>query len=476
MKKLSKLFCIFSSFLMLTACNLINPEGRHEGYEEYFTEEKKYSKFTDINKLNEEIFKKAYFWSNPIDNDNYTCYITSKSHFIYIYKNSKKVMCSFQSGGTLTVEEDEEGKMSAKTDRYVIIDEKGNKTGSNNQVDRSNIEIQKDSSGWLFFFNEKYLVYVTNDYKNFYICEDNTNVFNGINNSTKLMTDDEFLTNALTILGKEERVTLPAPSTGEYEIWAGIDYYNDHPSHYSAYIAGVSPQEYVDVLKENGFTVNRSFEDEFYTFYGKNGGYWYCYDSKMEMKVILKYQDYLYTNNVGKTFGPSKNTVVWFYTIKDAKPKTITKSEETDWSESDKQTMAKWYDGTIDASKIPFPQIAKSYYVPSITMLAHEGLMDGTLKYHSECYNIYDDSPIYFLDGYDQKLEAAGFHKYVPSYDLNDSKQRSEFRNTEDSKYIECFINDVEDIAVKYYYDINQGNTIRVFKKSEMKSWLQDEK
>ena len=138
--------------------------------------------------------------------------------------------------------------------------------------------------------------------------------------------------------------------------------------------------------------------------------------------------------------------------------------------------MAEWYDGLIDATKVPFPQIAKSYGVTKIMSYAHEGLMDGTLKLHSQCYNITDNSPVYFLDGYDQKLEAAGFHKYVPAYDLSTFEGRSAFQKIEECKYVECFINDEEDIAVKYYFDVINGNTVRVFKKSEMKSWLQDEK
>ena len=75
---------------------------------------------------------------------------------------------------------------------------------------------------------------------------------------------------------------------------------------------------------------------------------------------------------------------------------------------------------------------------------------------------------------YDEILEANGFHKYVPNYDLSNPDEKLAFFNTEESKYVNCFINQEKDIAIKYYFDIHNGNTIRVFKLSEMKSWLTD--
>ena len=474
MRKFKKLALISLISFALTGCSILKSVSGSDGYEDYFTNELKFKKFTDVSDLNKVIFNDAYFWDETTESNNYSCYHTAKRHFIFVYKNEKQISCSFQSGGRLTIKE-KDGALQAYTDEFIYIDEEGNKS-LGTEENQKNIEIAKYDDGWLFFAYQKNLVFVTKDYKSFYICEDNTKVFVGKDGSKKTIADSELLNNSLAKLGKEKRVELPAPSSGEYEIWGGLSYYKEKPSHYDAYIAGVSPQEYVEVLKQNGFTVNRSYEDDFYTFYGENGGYWLAYDSKMEIKVILKYQDYLYTNALGKTFGPSKNTVIWLYHILDASPKTCSKSTKTDWDDYDKATMANWYDGSVDATLVPFPQIGGGYMVPSMTSYAHEGLMDGTLKLHSECYNVTDLSPVYFLDGYDEKLEAAGFHKYVPSYDLSTNEGRTAFKEDENCKYIECYINNEADIAVKYYFDINNGNTVRIFKKGEMKSWLQDEK
>ena len=145
-----------------------------------------------------------------------------------------------------------------------------------------------------------------------------------------------------------------------------------------------------------------------------------------------------------------------------------------DWDSFDKENMSQWYDGTIDATKIPFIPLSENYYVPSIKSLARSNALDGTLAYHHECYNITDNSSKYFLDGYDQILEENGYHKYEPNYDLSNPDEKSAFFNTEESKYINCYINEEEDIAIKYYFDVINGNTIRVFKLSEMQSWLVD--
>ena len=475
MNKISKFLCCSVATLLLTGCNILNSvTNSSDSYEQYFTDELHFKKFTDVSELNKEIYDKAYFWDEASETEKYTCYYTAKRNFIYVYKNEKKILCSFQNGGSLTVQE-KDGAFKASTDEFVVMDEEGNKS-EGNPDNYKNIQMAKYDDGWLFYMFEKNLIFISKDYMAFYVCEDNTKTFVGKDGNTKIIPDSDLLTSALEKLGKEKRVELPAPSTGQYEIWGGLSYYKEKPSHYDAYIAGVSPQEYVEVLKKNGFTVNRSYEDDFYTFYGTNGGYWTAYDSKMEIKIILKYQDYLYTSPLGKTYGPTKNTVIWFYHILDASPKACTKSTATDWSDYDKTAMAKWYDGSVDATLVPFPQISEGYMVPSIMSYAHEGLMDGTLKLHSECYNITDLSPVYMLDGYDQKLEAAGFHKYVPSYDLTTNEGRQVFKKDENCKYVECFINEEADLAVKYYFDINNGNTVRVFKKSEMKSWLQDEK
>lgn len=476
MRRLTKTLLSSLMVVALTSCAGLDIFGGNDysGYAEYFEQELKYSKYNDMDSLNEAIAKENYFWTMD-DADKYTAYYTGKSALLLVYKNESCVSASFIDGTSLYIRVKNDEVIASINDYYAEINiTTGEKTIEPGHED--DLDVAEDNGGYLIVSYQKHMIYVTKDFKKAYINENNTKVFQGYE-ETKIIPESDLLNNTLAALGEDERVKLPAPGD-EYEIWYGMDYYHEHKSHGTAYIADVHPEDYAKVLKQNGFTVIRSWEDPFYTFYGDDGGYWYCYDENEEISVILSLQNYLYTNSKGKTYGPWENTNIWFYRMSTGYFGEKRRTTNEGWTDYDKERMEGWYDGTIDATKVPFIQLAESYMIPRKDLMtsAHYGLMDGTLKLHSKCYNICDNSPYYFLDGYDEILESNGFHKYVPQYDLSNSDEKKAFENTEECKYVECFINDELDIAIKYYFDISSGNTIRVFKKSEMKSWLQDEK
>ena len=481
MNKCFKLISVALVALTLSSCDLFNKlvNDNYSGYEEYFEKEKNYKKYTDINALNTDIDNTSYFW-NVNDYDNYTSYYTGKAVFVMIYKNKDLVNVNFTDGNSVRIEKKDDvttfetsNPFNGYSVEYNASTEQ--KTVSGN-IDEKNLNVAKDDAGYLVVAFEKYMFYVNKDLKDVYMNEKNTNEFQGYKD-TKTIPSSTLLTETLAALGADQRIKLPAPAQ-QYEIWYGMDYYKEKPSHTTAYIAGVKPEDYVKVLESNGFTVIRSWEDPFYAFYGDRGGYWYCYDEKQEIELIIKLEFYLYVSNLGKSYGPWENTCIWMYQMKRGYFGDKERTTDTDWSDSDKQKMAAWYDGSIDASKIPFIQLGHEYSVPKAETMsyAHTGLMDGTLKLHSQCYNIRDNSTVYYLDGYDEILKANGYHKFDYNCDLSVFEQKQAFQNTEDCKYAECYINDEEDIAIKYYFDVDFGNTIRVFKKSEMVSWLQDEK
>lgn len=470
MKRLSKLLFLPLLGVLLTSCDLLGGLGEpdYSSYEEYFQQEKNYTKYTDMDSLNQVIGETAYFWSMS-DSTNYTAYYTSKNVLVMMYKDKTMISIRFTDGNSVVVRE-KNGTLIFETDE-VEIDENGEKnvyiTGK-----ESSLDMAIDDEGYLLVAYEKHMFYVTKDLKSVYMNERNTNVFQGYSD-TKTIASSALLEKTLENLGEEKRLNLPAPGS-DIEIWYGEDYYNNELSHTTAYIAGVSPMEYVEILKENNFTVIRSFEDPFYAFYGENGGYWYCYDEQEDIELLINLTYFLYVNNAGESFGPYQNTVISFYPMTKGYFNEKERTTNEDWDSFDKENMSQWYDGTIDATKIPFIPLSEDYYVPSIKSLARSNALDGTLAYHHECYNITDNSSKYFLDGYDQILEENGYHKYEPNYDLSNPDEKSAFFNTEESKYINCYINEEEDIAIKYYFDVINGNTIRVFKLSEMQSWLVD--
>lgn len=470
MKRLCKYFVIPFLGIYLTSCGIFGGEqgSDYTGYEEYFVQERNYTKYTDMDSLNKAIGESAYFWS-MYDASDYTSYYSAKNTLYMLYKNERLVSVRFTDGKSVVIRE-KGGKLVFETDE-VVIDENGEKTVEITGGD-SSLNMAFDDDGYLLVAYEKHVFYITKDLTTIYENENNTNVFQGYYD-TKTITSSDLLENTLDTLGEAKRLTLPAPSEN-IEIFFGMDYYKNEPSHTTAYIAGISPMEYVEILKENNFTVIRSYEDPYYSFYGENGGYWYCYDEAEELKLLINLTYYLYVNNSGESFGPYENTIISFYPMTVGYFNEKEQTTNTDWDSYDRANMSEWYDGTIDGTKVPFIPLSDDYYVPSTMSLAHVGSLDGTLAYHHKCYNISDNSNRYFLDGYDQILENNGFHKYIPEYDLSDPEQKVAFFNTEESKYVNCYINEEEDMAIKYYFDVHNGNTIRVFKLSEMKSWLVD--
>lgn len=470
MKYFSKVVNFFLLGVLLSSCGLMDlgSTGGYSGYEEYFEKEKNYKKYTDMDSLNEEIRNTAYFWS-MYEGSGYTAYYTGKNDLIMIYEDKPLISLRFTDGKSVTIQE-KDNIIIFETDE-VSIDNEGNKNVMIEGKD-SSLNLAKDDEGYLLVAYEKHMFYVTKDLKTFYVNETNTNVFQGYND-TKTIVSSDLLNNTLNALGNEKRLELPAPKDN-YEIWYGMEYYNEKPSHGTAYIADIKPEEYVEILKDNGYTVIRSYEDPFYAFYGEDGGYWYCYDEQEEMKLIVHLTYYLYINDRGESFGPHSNTVIDFYQMNTGYFGEKERTTNEAWTSYDLENMKEWYDGTIDGSVVPFIPLGSEYYVPAFKSSARSNSLDGSLMYHHECYNITDGSNRYYLDGYDEILEANGFHKYIPSYDLSNPDEKSEFFNTEESKYVNCFINQEKDIAIKYYFDIHNGNTIRVFKLSEMKSWLTD--
>ena len=482
MNRFSKVILLSLTTVMLSSCNLFEGLGggkNYSGYEEYFQKELNYKKYTDMDSLNAEIGKTSYFWSkNESSKYNNTTYYTGKSFMISVYNNKNDVYVYSNDGESVEVSE-KDGVVKIQNKDVII--ENGQKRAVSGASDIENLDMVADNDGYLVVAYKKFMFYVTKDFKNVYMNEKNTNVFQGYSD-TKTISSSELLTNTLQAFGNEQRLKLPAPGN-EIEIWYGVDHNDDQkPLHGTAYIANVHPKDYVKILEQNGYTVIRSYEDPYYAFYQWDGGYWYCYDEKEEMELYLSLSNYLYTNNKGQSYGPFYNTKIWVNHMDKGYFGEKERTTKDAWDSYDLQDMADWYGGTIDASAVPFVKLSKNYSVPSASNMsyARTGLLDGTLAYHERCYNIFDSSPYYFLGEYDQILEANGFHKYVPThngkiYDLSNQNDKSDFYNFDESKYVDCYINQEKDIAIKYYFDINWGNTIRVFKASAMKSHLSDE-
>ena len=484
MNKYSKLFTISLLSLAITSCDLLGgltgKSKNYSNYEDYFTQELKYEKSTDMASFNKAVDEGAYWWRTYEGKSSITYYSEKNWSISFNNKEDDKTASSiyFLDGNRIYFYE-KDGKRYFQDIDYTCTDgETYWLLGSSiaiSEEKQKQLQVHKyeDNSGYLVLACEKYMFYINADFTEIYVNEKNTKTFTNINGSKEIQ-DCELLTTYLAANKEDNRLTLPAPEGKNIEIWHGKSYYKEQMSHYTAYLADVEPAEYAETLKKNGYTVIRSYEDPFYAFYTTDGGYWYCYDEKAEVELLITANHYLYVDNMGKSYGPFHNTLIWFYKMNKGYFGEDKQNSKEDWTDSDKETMNSWYDGKLNVV-IPFVKLGTDYSMPNQMTRAHEGLLDGTLSQDQKCYNIYDRSKVYYLDGYDQVLEANGYHKYEYGFDVTSNySARGSFTKTEDCKYAECYINTEKNVAIKYYFDVNNGNTIRVFKLDEMKSFNSD--
>ena len=499
MKHKTPYLCLLICSAALAGCGggSIIPGGSSasgaSGYEDYFINEKKYSKATDIADVNAALAEKAYFWEKSGSESLPIYYL---GHGGYVVYNVDRKTYTFNFPGNpeadeLRVVEAERTNSIAEiriNGKYLYLDKDGkyrtitgqeDTTGYFTDEEKAMLRMEKYEGGYLFFAYGKHLAYVPTDLGgDFYVNESGTNVFQGYQKTVEV-PESELLTEALAKVGKKKTIKLPAPSKGAYEIWHGIEansYSGAAWGHYELDIAGIEPQDYAKTLSENGFTVVRAAEDLLFNlFYGERGGYWVAYDEDEDLVVYLNCQDYLYAK--GTTYyGPSRNTVAWIdrkLLNREIKGNVVTKNE--DWTASEKEAMASWYNGNLNVT-VPFVKLGPSYSVPKKKNRASEDLFGGALMLQHKCYTICDNDIHYHLDGYDKVLEAAGYKKFVPAQDVTTAEGKKAFEETEESKYWNCYINDSLDCAIKYCFSRTYGNVIRVFKKSEMKSHLWDDK
>ena len=478
--------CAF--LLSASSCNFLGDilGSNHTGYEDYLIEELEYKKAESIGDLNKAIAEKAYRWrKEEYDASRQsTYYYTGKGLMVCVYDSGRITVNTLDGRGVFIENNEKAGSIALDPDAQIYVDVTNHKWYTSdktkekgiNEEDEDAINVAADEDGYLVSIDRKELIYVDKDFKNFYVNENNTDEFVGYSSKKKVPSSD-LLTSVLESLGKDARMAFPDPGVS-CEIWHGEEYYQGKYSHYAFYLGGVDPLDYAKKLEANGFTVSRKVEDLiFLPFYGDRAGIWTITDAKEELKVSMTFRDYLYINNAGQNFGPEMNCCFSVYRSPSygyAEGKGVT--ENKDWTSFEKTVMQQeWYEGNLNVV-IPFIPLEKSYRVASSLSKYSEDLFGGAMSLDQKCYRIYDMSVHYRLDGYDKVLEAAGYHHYEPEYDLSDAKQRTAYKQTDESKYYDCYINKELNCAIKYSFSFNYGNCIKVFKLDEMKSSLVDPK
>lgn len=483
MTKIGFLFTLTVLPLSLGSCSFF-PGGEtsnYTGYEDYLINEG-YQKTNDIKDVNKAIGDNAYFW-HLFSSSTYDCYYTGLNHMVYIYKDKEQISIVLNNSESFTLKQYKDGAILSVNEISVRIDENNHKWfGYDSMKDESKLSDEQRDYCNIYPKDNGYVVISKNiifwfqsDYKDIYVCEFGSLDFKKDDKSKTITAFTEL--NEAIDSRNWDKVVIPASGTNK-EMWhkmhKGSSKDPDYKYWYDVLLTDTDPNEYAEVLRNNGFTVNRADEGGiFNAFYGEEkGGYWFAYDEKNEINLVYSFQDYLYINGLGKSYGPNKNIKI---NVKKAKGHHTRGPGETTnetWSESELNDMHSWYNNMN--IEIPFVKLGKEYSVSTKDSYAYESVFDNPFAVGHRCYTIYDEDNVYRLGNYGNILEENGYHLYLPDYDLTTFEGQQAYKKDENCKYYRCYINEEKDVAVKFMYSVNYGNLIRVFKKSEMKSYLQD--
>ena len=475
MKKLPILLLFTALIAPLSGCDLFKTINQftYKSLDEYFkknnyTESKTSSEFAPI--MQDHI----YFWSKTVQtftNSDRTndIYYSPKGDYIefvggYDQVNVRSrysesfVIWTKSANDTLLRYENEDGAyvylnkdLSEKykdEDGYLVdMDEEHS----------SYLKVHEYQNGYLFKTTKNFMFYSDKTLQNFYINVDDTKTFTNYSGSITL-SDSELLTEGLSQAKPYSKFVLPIPegySNGIYH----KDYIDEDDDEWVAYdviLPYLDGKEYAEFIENSGLEIYRG---EYHPYFDAiNGGEWVFYDKNHEFVIHLEHE-----SAIAVVIG--KNTSGTRMRIQRAESKFSyfgsTVNTLTDWSDSDKQTMMNCY-GIV----LPFINLGRVYHVNNYKRPNGEHPMLSALDMDVECYWIFDN---FYKDviskTYGPLLVQAGFTEYVPPEDIK------AWKDSEDVKYAECYINDELDLAVKFSFDDIYGNMIKVFKKSEMLSW-----
>ncbi len=515
MRKTTKLFFLPLMAMMLTSCDILGAirgitglKPKYENYEEFFADAMHFKSGTTFDLVMKNINKELRYWTRHTSqysstkysiveapffetineySDHYTIYLTNHDN-VTIQKEAKQdgsiIEIHTNSVPMLVDGENHKWRYGDTTKDEKHLDEKS----------KASINVYADENGYLVVSNSNSIFYITKDLKKVYFNDSNTRTFRYMTDKDEYdsvqVPESDALTAALET-SKNSRPTLALPkpnndsSLDKNKYWYGYNYRNidlfgqvdpkkeDYINGYNLYFPGIEAYTYSEQLKQQGWTIHRANdEDLIATTSQKYDSYWVAVDEAEQYKIIIHDFQSLYVDlNALFTDGPSHSTRVEINRLGGIE-KVVAgrKTTKTDWTDREKRTMRKWYDLDVE---LPFVALSDSYSVPLRNSSAYAGLYSNLMELGTKCFNIQDNHYKYLLDGYGEVLEANGFTKFEMPSSVNpdDYKTVYEWYKVDSHKLYNAYVNYDKDVAVRFYFDISEGNVIRFFRISTMKAW-----
>ena len=499
--KTHKLLAFIALPLLLSSCSLfeeigkVTGNGGYSSYEEYFEKELGYKQTMSIADVNAALKEEAYWWeesTGTYSGQDYVTYMTSRNIYVSVYSDKMYVTTTSDASMTIYKDGSKDYLIYAYNDNNTIglrVDTEGHRwrlgdtTKDENRLtetEKAFIHLYRDNEGYLIEIKNEFYMYLTKDYSKFYLNEDNEATFQGVED-TYNVNIETLGQSSFANLGEAKYIELPLMDPTEDGFWYGM-HYNEAKTkkvNYRVILPGLEPYQYADYLKERGYTVYRANNEDIITDYQRRDeGLWYALDENEDMEIVFRNITHLYHNGTSlfnvQFYGPLNNTELWISKIgwKKTQNKTGVTSR-SDWKDYEKETIRSYYDLN---QEIPFAKLGSGYSVPSIMSYAYEDVFSTVLAYGTQCYNIRDYYYHDLTEEYKQVLLENGYHSYdYGDIDFNDNDQYLAWRRSDESKYYNCYINEEKDLAIKVYFDITNGNTIRVFQYSKMEAWVYED-
>lgn len=490
MKTKRTICLLFASLLALTGCELFNIINNlfYDSFDDYIQK----NNFQEIStsSFNNLLKEHMYFWHKEVQtytntDEVDTRYYSPQSDNIMFYESNDQITIRSRYGERIVVMY---GESNTTPVRYYFEDDPEVVVTNELKilyVDENNMRQEMDDAheylfkchvyedGYLFVTQKNFMFYLTKDFKEYYINTNDTSMFTNFDKTIEVPESDLLIT-SLAALSNKEKLYIPLPENYEGSIYAkdSLDEEDGHYISYNVLIPNVKATDYVELIKQSGLEVYRGECHPMFDIGGDECGEWIFYDKNHEFATHLQF-DSSYCAVKGsdeKNWGIELN-------IQKAEAKFSyygeTVNTQTDWKDDEKAFMEEAY-GFV----LPFINLGREYHVIKQKRNHGEHPMTTPLNFDAECYWVFDNFyKDVITESYGAKLEAIGFNLYEPPV----SKQSSSddiiaWKNSEDCKYYEMYLNTDLDLGVKFYFDDIYGNTIKIFKLSEIHAWNYDAK
>ncbi len=484
MKKRSMFLLLTSLSMCLCSCEIFNTISSliYTSLDEYFSKNE-YSKTKSTSTFNREMQEHVYFWSEEI-----RTYTNTQNTSRVVYSPRGDGITYHTERNQITIQDKFNETMYVYTDdssiSFVTYEaEDGqrvycHKDLSMKYVDESNYLVDMDEehqylfrtheyeNGYLFVTQLDFMFFYQKQSKEVYLCVDNSSTFTNYQKSLSV-SSSTLLTETLNKYQRRELFTLPIPKDYDkyiyYKDYMGYD--NDKWTALDVILPYVDILDYVDLLQKSNIEIYRGEHHDLLDLDKAKGGEWVFYDGNHELKVHLEYE-----NPIAVTKKDSSNYGVRMR-IQRAESQfsmfgtSLTKN--TDWSDSDKEFMTQTFGRTI-----PFIKLGKKMNFNHTPRANGEQPLTSALLMEVKCYWIFDNFyKDVITETYGAKLIEAGFTKYEPPESVKTSEGYHDWEYSKDYVKYECYLDESKDLAVKFMFDDIYGNTIKIFRISEMKAW-----